>query len=113
MMRYYSFKIFQMVGPKPKPVRPLTAGLEKPSEIKTVGKKKSKKADAKLPSKEPKVGKEVTEVSVKPSESKPKKKSKNADTAKTPVSQETKTESGVEKMPEPVYPEPGKVRHSA
>ena len=92
-----------MVGPKPKPVRPLTAGLEKPSEIKTVGKKKSKKAESTQPA-----DKEISKVPVKPSESEP----KTADTTDAPLSQETKAESGVEKMPEPVYPEPGKVWHA-
>ena len=96
-----------MVGPKPKPVRPLNtvkSEFEKPSEIKTAGKKKSKKAEAKLPSKEPKVSK----VSVKPSESKQKKKSKNAETAPT-LSEETKVKVGVEEKLEPAYPEPNKV----
>ena len=80
-----------MVGPKPKPVRPLNtvkSEFEKPSEIKTVGKKKGKKVEAKLPSKELKVGKDVSDP---------------------PLSQETKVESGGEKMSEPAYPEPGKV----
>ena len=95
-----------MVGPKPKPVRPLNAakpGLEKPSEIKTVGKKKSKKAESTQPA-----DKEISKVPVKPSESEP----KTADTTDAPLSQETKAESGVEKMPEPSYPEPGKVWHA-
>ena len=92
-----------MVGPKPKPVRPLNAakpGLEKPSEIKTVGKKKSKKAESTQPA-----DKEIAKVPVKPSESEP----KTADLTDAPLSQETEAESGVEKMPEPAYPEPGKV----
>ena len=101
-----------MVGPKPKPVRPLNAakpGLEKPSEIKTVGKKKSKKAESTRPAgKEPEVGKEISKVPVKPSESEP----KNANTTDAPLSQETKAESVVEKMPESAYPEPGKVWHA-
>ena len=103
-----------MVGPKPKPVRPLNTAkseFEKPSDIKTVGKKKSKKVEAKLPSKKPKVEKDVSQVSVKPSESKQKKKSKNVDTAKT-LSKETEVKGVVEEMLEPAYPEPGKVYSS-
>ena len=98
-----------MVGPKPKPVRPLNTskpGFEKHSEIKTVGKKKSKKVETKPQASKEKVGKDVSKVSVKPSESKPKKKT--ADKAPAPVpSKDTKVEGALKEMP--AYPEPGKV----
>ena len=97
-----------MVGPKPKPVRPLNAakpGFEKPTENKSVAKKKSKKVESKLPSKETKVDKDVSKVSVKPTESKEKKKSKNSDPAAAP----SKERKILEKMQEPAYPEPGQV----
>ena len=53
------------------------------------------------------VDKEIAKVPVQPSESE-----KTADTTDAPLSQETEAESGVEKMPEPAYPEPGKVGHA-